>query len=70
MDLRMAIMSGYEAVAEIRKMDKDIPIIVETAFAHKEDLQKIRESGCNDYITKPISKEALLKVISKYVKAG
>jgi PAS domain S-box-containing protein len=68
MDLRMPIMSGNEAVAEIRKMDKDIPIIVQTAFAHKEDIQNIRETDYNDYLTKPISKETLIKVISKYEK--
>jgi len=67
-DIRMPIMSGYEAVAEIRKMDKDIPIIAQTAFAHQEDIQKIRETDYDDYITKPIRKETLIKVISKYVK--
>jgi len=66
----MPIMSGYEAVAEIRKMDKDIPIIVQTAYAQSDDRQKIQETDCDDYITKPIRKETLLKVISKYVKAG
>jgi CheY-like chemotaxis protein len=67
-DLRMPIMSGYEAMAEIRKMDKDIPIIVQTAYAQKNDIEKIQETDCDDYITKPIRKETLLKVISKYVK--
>lgn len=67
-DLRMPIMSGYEAMAEIRKMDKGIPIIVQTAYAQSDDRQNIQETDCDDYITKPISKEALIKVISKYVK--
>jgi CheY-like chemotaxis protein len=68
MDLRMPVMSGFEAVAEIRKMDKEVPIIVQTAYAQIEDIQKIRETECNDYITKPINKEILIKIISKYVK--
>lgn len=70
MDLRMPVMSGYEAVAEIRKMDKDIPIIVQTAYAQIEDIQKIRETDCNDYLTKPIRKETLIKTISKWIKPG
>jgi CheY-like chemotaxis protein len=68
MDLRMPIMSGFEAVAEIRKMDKKVPIIVQTAYAQIDDIQKIRETECNDYITKPINKEILIKTIYKYVK--
>ncbi len=66
-DLRMPKMSGYEAIAEIRKMNEDIPIIVLTASAQKQDRQKIQETDCNDYIIKPVSKETLIKVISKYV---
>jgi CheY-like chemotaxis protein len=68
MDLRMPVMSGFEAVAEIRKMDKNVPIIVQTAYAQIEDIQKIRETECDDYISKPINKEILIKTISKYVK--
>jgi PAS domain S-box-containing protein len=68
MDLRMPIMSGYEAIAEIRKINKDVPVIVQTAYAQIEDIQKIRETDCNDYITKPLSKETLLKTILKYVR--
>jgi CheY-like chemotaxis protein len=68
MDLRMPVMSGFEAVAEIRKIDKNVPIIVQTAYAQIDDIQKIRETECNDYITKPINKEILIKTISKYVK--
>ncbi len=68
MDLRMPIMSGFEAVGEIRKMDKNVPIIVQTAYAQIDDIQKIRETECDDYITKPINKEILIKTIYKYVK--
>jgi len=68
MDLRMPIMSGFKAVAEIRKMNKNVPIIVQTAYAQIEDIQKISETECNDYISKPINKEILIKTIYKYVK--
>ena len=67
MDLRMPVLSGYEAIEEIRKQNLEIPIIVQTAFAQDEDKLKIDKSGCNDYITKPINKEKLLNLISKYV---
>jgi PAS domain S-box-containing protein len=68
MDLRMPIMSGYEAISEIRKLDKKIPIIIQTAFSQIDDIQKIRETESNDFIIKPINKENLIKTILKYIK--
>jgi len=67
MDIRMPIMGGYKAIEEIRKFDKEVPIIVQTAYAREEDRHKIETSGCNDFITKPIKREILLKAISKYL---
>lgn len=66
MDLRMPVMSGYDAVIEIRKMNKDIPIIVQTAFAREEDREKIRETGCDNFIVKPVKKEALIDLMAHY----
>ena len=68
MDLRMPVMSGYEAIAEIRKISKEVPVIIQTAYAQIDDIKRMRETDCNDYITKPVCKETLLKTISKYVK--
>ena len=67
MDLRMPVMSGYEAISEIRKVNIDIPIIIQTAFAREEDKQKILDSGCNDYLTKPLDEELLIQAIYKYL---
>jgi CheY-like chemotaxis protein len=61
-------MSGYEAISEIRKLDKKIPIIIQTAFSQIDDIQKIRETESNDFIIKPINKENLIKTILKYIK--
>ncbi len=60
MDIKMPNMNGYEATAEIRKVDKQIPIIAVTAFAFAEDEQRINNSGFNGYVSKPI-KAAELK---------
>lgn len=67
MDLRMPVVSGFEAIEEIRRQNKTIPIIVQTAFARDEDKVQIDKTGCDDYITKPINKEELLTMVSKYV---
>lgn len=67
MDMRMPLMSGYDAVKEIRKINKEIPIIAQTAFAGTDDKELIMDTGCNDYISKPIDKDLMIKMIGKYV---
>ncbi|OYT17862.1 MAG: hypothetical protein B7C24_00330 [Bacteroidetes bacterium 4572_77] len=63
MDIRMPLMSGYTATREIRKFNKDIIIIAQTAFGLEGDNEKALEAGCNDYISKPINKKELLEKI-------
>ena len=63
MDIKMPEKSGYEAIQEIKKFRKDIPIIVQTAYTQKEDKEKSFAVGCNDYITKPIDIERLLSLM-------
>lgn len=67
MDIKMPVMSGEEATAEIRKFNPDIPIIAQTAYAMTDDKNKFLNVGCNDYISKPIQKEEMLKLIEKYL---
>ena len=67
MDLRMPIMDGMEAVAEIRKNFKQIPIVAQTAYAMAEDKEKALQIGCNDYLSKPISKQEVIEMVDKYL---
>ena len=66
MDIQMPILDGYSAAKEIRKIDKDIPIIAITASAMKEDIEKSIESGMNDHLNKPIDVSLLYKILLKY----
>jgi len=66
MDIRMPILSGYKATQEIRKFNKDIIIIAQTAFALEGDYEKAIEVGCNEHITKPIDIDKLMKTINKF----
>lgn len=61
MDVKMPVMSGLEATIEIRKKDKKIPIIALTAYALPGDREMCINSGCSDYIPKPIDKSDFLK---------
>jgi CheY-like chemotaxis protein len=55
-----------EATAEIRKFNKTIPIVAQTAYAMSGDMEKALNAGCNDYLSKPLRQRALLRVIRKY----
>ena len=67
MDLKMPGMDGFEATSAIRETDKNIPIIVQTAFAFSTDREKAIEMGCNKALIKPISIVELRKTISTYI---
>jgi len=67
MDIKMPIMDGYEAVKHIKNMNKKIPIIAQTAYALAGEKEKIIDSGCDDYIAKPIKPLSLFKIVGQYL---
>jgi two-component system, cell cycle response regulator DivK len=67
MDLKMPVMDGYIATREIRKFNKNIPIIAQTAYALSGDSKKAMDAGCNDYVTKPVKKEDFLMKVDKWL---
>ena len=68
MDIQLPEMNGYEAIERIRKFNKDVIIIAQTAYALKGDKEKAIAAGSNDYISKPINAEELRQKITKYFK--
>lgn len=68
MDIEMPIMNGIEATKIIRNLvgGKDIPIIATTSDITLEDRILAKEVGINYYITKPINRDLLLKVLMKF----
>jgi signal transduction histidine kinase len=65
MDIRMPLMDGHEATRRIKEINKNIPIIAQTAYALEFEKDEILKAGCNDYISKPYTVEELLSVIDK-----
>lgn len=65
MDVMMPEMDGYEATRQIRLEDrwKNLPIIAVTAKAMKDDQERCREVGANDYLAKPIDLDRLFSLI-------
>ncbi len=70
MDIQLPEVSGLDVTRWLKEDSelKSIPVIAVTAFAMKGDEQKIREGGCHDYISKPISVTHFMEVINKYLK--
>ena len=68
MDLDMPEIDGYEATQIIRQKDKVVPIIAQTAYAQKENREKCKRLGIDDFISKPIIKDNLIRIIIKNLK--
>lgn len=68
MDIKMPVMDGYEATKQIRKFNKSVMILAQTAYALVGDREKAIEAGCDDYISKPINEVELLAIIDKMLK--
>ena len=66
MDLKMPVMNGYEATKEIKKLYPNIPIIAQTAYSTNEEQEKAIIAGCDDFISKPITKDSLFNIINKF----
>lgn len=70
MDIQLPEISGLDITQMLKEDDelKAIPVIAVTAFAMKGDEEKIREGGCEDYISKPISVTNFLETVQKYLE--
>ena len=67
MDIQMPVMGGLEAVAQLRKQGYTKPITALTANAMIEDRDKCFKAGCNDFISKPVNRQALYRIVEKYL---
>ena len=67
MDIGLKEINGMEATKLIRQMDeyKNTPIIAITAFAMAGDKERILASGCDEYISKPFTREYLFSVLER-----
>jgi PAS domain S-box-containing protein len=69
MDINMPEMGGYEATEQIRKFNKDVVIIAQTANGMQSDKNEAIAAGCTDYISKPVNIASLSALIYKYFKS-
>lgn len=69
MDIQLPEVSGLEVTQRLKADEglKKIPVVAVTAFAMKGDEDRIRQGGCEDYVSKPISIIDFMKVVNKYL---
>lgn len=70
MDIQLPEVSGLDLIRWLKEAQdlKSIPVIAITAFAMKGDEGRIRETGCEDYISKPISVLGFIDTIKKHLE--
>jgi two-component system cell cycle response regulator DivK len=72
MDIQLPEVSGLEVTRWLKEDDdlRSIPVIAVTAFAMKGDEERIREGGCEAYISKPISVAMFLDTVRQFIGAA
>ena len=72
MDIQLPEVSGLEVTKWLKEDDElaNIPVIAVTAFAMKGDEERIRQGGCEAYISKPISVGKFLETVKSYLGDG
>lgn len=70
MDIQLPEISGLDLIRWIKEAQdlKHIPVIAITAFAMKGDEDRIRETGCDDYLSKPISVLGFVETVKKHIE--
>jgi CheY-like chemotaxis protein len=69
LDLQMPVMDGFEATEIIRRRNgSNVPIVALTARAFKDDEERCRAVGMNDFLTKPIDARALRETLLKWAR--
>ncbi len=67
MDLKMPVMNGFEATKKIKKIHPNAIVIAQTAYSTSNEKKKALESGCTDFISKPLHKEMIKEILKKYL---
>ena len=71
-DIQLPEVSGLDIIQWLKREEdlRDIPVIAVTAFAMKGDEERIRQTGCDSYISKPIVVGDFIRTVQSYLGDG
>jgi two-component system cell cycle response regulator DivK len=69
LDIQLPVVSGLDVIRWLKRDEqlRLIPVVAVTAFAMPTEEQAMREAGCDDYMAKPISTHAFLRVVGQHL---
>ena len=67
LDIGIPGQNGYEILREIREYDERIPVIIESAVAMPDQRSKAYRLGCNEFLSKPFTREDFLNKIDNWI---
>jgi CheY-like chemotaxis protein len=67
MDVQMPVLDGIEATKELRRVGYARPILALTAHAMAEEIHRSKEAGCDQHLTKPVSRQTLIDAVRRYL---
>jgi len=70
LDINMPVLDGFEVIRRIRQSSelKQLPVLAVTAYAMKDDREKVMAAGFDGYVAKPVNSAVLLREIEQLVK--
>ncbi len=68
MDIKMPVIDGLTATKEILKINQNIPVIAQSAYAFAENVDNAKKAGCVDFISKPTKSTELISKITKHLR--
>lgn len=67
MDIQLPLLSGTDAMMQIKEVNPEVKVIAQTAFAMSSDRKKYLTSGFDDYLSKPVLPDSLYQLLSNYL---
>ena len=67
MDIQLPGVDGLELTKQVKAIEPSIPVIAYTSYAMAGDRERCLQSGCDEYVSKPIDLDAFMETVFRYI---